>query len=190
MSIKTTSNNITLSDINTDINTDININTDTNTNTNVEGDVKIRDEIQIQYVEDIIDNFSYYKNKCFKLEQKIIKNDKIKTIYTELGKLKSYSTCSERFTAKRKRITRKYKLIFKKNKNKTYFCLYPNELLLLVDCSILQNSDSDFYISIENNLEDKFGGRIFKNTKTIKKYKKLSKSIKKYKKLLKSIKKL
>ena len=31
----------------------------------IEGDVQIRDEIQIQNVEDIIDNFSYYKDKCF-----------------------------------------------------------------------------------------------------------------------------
>jgi hypothetical protein len=114
----------------------------------IEGDVQIVSHEQIKTVNEIINNFEYYVNKCFKSEIIYVKNEKIKTKYENLGMLINWDICSYKKNSKRQNVPRKYKLYFLDNYNKRKICIFPSEKLLLVDCSIINNNSSNNSTSI------------------------------------------
>jgi hypothetical protein len=133
----------------------------------IEGDVQIVSNEQIKTVNEIINNFEYYVNKCFKSEIVYVKNEKIKTIYENLGMLINWDICSYKKNSKRQNIPRKYKLYFLDNYNKRKICIFPSEKLLLIDCSIINNNSSSI-LSTKIKRKTKGGKRKYKITKKCK----------------------
>ena len=131
----------------------------------IEGDVKIISDKQIKTVNEIVNNFEYYKNKCFKSIMIYINNEKIKTKYEDLGILKKWNVSSYKKNSKNKINVRKYKLYFlDNNNNKKKKIFFSNTKLLLIDCSLIEN--------------DSKGGKYKKSKKIIKKYKNTTKKMK------------
>jgi len=133
----------------------------------IEGDVQIVSHEQIKTVNEIINNFEYYVNKCFKSEIIYVKNEKIKTKYENLGMLINWDICSYKKNSKRQNIPRKYKLYFLDNYNKRKISIFPSEKLLLVDCSII-NNNSNSILSTKIKRKTKGGKRKYKITKKCK----------------------
>jgi len=133
----------------------------------IEGDVQIVSNEQIKTVNEIINNFEYYVNKCFKSEIIYVKNEKIKTKYENLGMLINWDICSYKKNSKRQNITRKYKLYFLDNYDKRKICIFPSEKLLLVDCSIINNKSSSI-LSTKKKRKTKGGKRKYKITRKCK----------------------